>query len=162
MCFLPSYISAIFFQRLEIFLKNLSTCFFFKIKIENIKNFYFLRTVSNIARTNKNVSNNDVEAPELNNNKRFNNRSKLKLMDKLTEAFSKPVEIPAIHIPPLQFPEPSKRASRDPDFFEGFLQMAGYQLRTFPRDVAEDLIDDFYDQIRIKRRELRRNEPQAG
>lgn len=77
------------------------------------------------------------------------------MLQDIKEALKQPMQVPQINIPPIPMPifnTPSKE--KNPDFVEGFLLSAAFDLRDFPVKKARALIDNFNEQLRQARLEL--------
>lgn len=118
----------------------------------------FYRTITNVAKKKSCDASNSEGVDDV-GSKRLNTRSKLAVLTKLTEEIAKPLEVPPITLPPIQLPPLPQMPQRpqNPEFIEGFLMTAGHYLKSFPSDVAEDLIEQMLDILNKKRREFRRN-----
>lgn len=83
----------------------------------------------------------------------------MSMFKELKEEISKPIQLPSITIPPIQMPMIQQPATmpHNPDWIDGFLISTGHSLRAFPKEIAEDVIDDVNDILKETRKRLRPN-----
>lgn len=79
------------------------------------------------------------------------------MLQDIKTALKQPLQMPQINLPVINIPTAALK-DKNPDFIEGFLLNAAFDLGSFPVDIAQDLIHDFGDQLKQTRRRLRQNQ----
>lgn len=74
----------------------------------------------------------------------------------LKDEIAKPIPVPQINIAPIELPVINQQSHpSQQDWIDGFFITAGHTLRSFPLEVAEDVVDEFGEILKKTRKRLR-------